>query len=96
MKKSEIQKVDQVIRAWLEDEPLMYERLLEVEALDALPQVLGVLYKFLGRSRIHDGVLYLTFNSSVVRTQISNNKAELLLRLNKVVGAELIREIVFL
>lgn len=74
----------------------MYERLLEVEALDALPQVLGALYKFLGRSRIHDGVLYLTFNSAVVRSQISNNKAELLLRLNKVVGAELIREIVFL
>ena len=54
MEKSEIQKVDQVIRAWLEDEPLMYERLLEVEALEALPQVLGPLYKFLGRSRIHD------------------------------------------
>lgn len=96
MEKSEIQKVDQVIRAWLEDEPLMYERLLEVEALEALPQVLGSLYKFLGRSRIHDGVLYLTFNSSVVRSQLSNNKAELLLRLNTAVGAELIRQIVFL
>ncbi|MCE8164275.1 DUF721 domain-containing protein [Porphyromonas gingivalis] len=96
MEKSEIQKVDQVIRAWLEDEPLMYERLLEVEALEALPQELGPLYKFLGRSRIHDGVLYLTFNSSVVRSQLSNNKAELLLRLNTAVGAELIRQIVFL
>ena len=96
MEKSEIQKVDQVIRAWLEDEPLLSERLLEVEALEALPQVLGPLYKFLGRSRIHDGVLYLTFNSSVVRSQLSNNKAELLLRLNTAVGAELIRQIVFL
>ena len=96
MEKSEIQKVDQVIRAWLEDEPLMYERLLEVEALEALPQGLGPLYKFLGRSRIHDGVLYLTFNSSVVRSQLSNNKAELLLRLNTAVDAELIRQIVFL
>lgn len=96
MKKSQIQEVGQVIRAWLEEEPVMHEHLLEVEALDQLPNVLGPLYSFLGKSRLNDGVLYLTFNSSVVRTQLSSCKAELIQRLNTSVKAELIREIVFL
>ncbi len=95
MKQSEIQEVSRVIRSWLEEEPQIHERLLEVEALNALPKALGPLCQYIGRSRIHDGVLYLTFNSSVVRSQLAAGKQELATRINGIIGAELIREIVF-
>ena len=57
------------------------------------PQVMGETVQQLTRSvEVKDGMLYVRVNSAALKTQLFENRFELVRKLNEAVGAEVIRD----
>ena len=66
---------------------------LEVQVEEAWPQVMGDVVTRLTRSvEVKEGVLYVRVNSAALKTQLFENRFELVRKLNEAVGAEAIRD----
>ena len=66
---------------------------LEVQVEEAWPQVMGDVVTRLTRSvEVKEGVLYVRVNSAALKTQLYENRFELVRKLNEAVGAEAIRD----
>ena len=65
---------------------------LEVQVVEAWPQVMGDVVTKLTRSvEVKDGVLIVRVNSAALKTQLFENRFELVRKLNEAVGAQAIR-----
>ncbi len=93
MKKSNSKPLSSIIRQWLEEEPEIHEQVLIASALNSLPKILGGLFQYVSSSNIHDSILYLKLNSSVLRQQLMMQKKVLIEKINAEVEVELIRDI---
>lgn len=66
---------------------------LEVQVEEAWPQVMGDVVTRLTRSvEVKEGVLYVRVNSAALKTQLFENRFELVRKLNEAVGAEAIKD----
>jgi len=66
---------------------------LEVQVVEAWPQVMGDVVNKLTRSvEVKDGVLIVRVNSAALKTQLFENRFELVRKLNEAVGAQAIRD----
>jgi predicted nucleic acid-binding Zn ribbon protein len=66
---------------------------LEVQVVEAWPQVMGDVVTKLTRSvEVKDGVLIVRVNSAALKTQLFENRFELVRKLNEAVGAQAIRD----
>ena len=69
------------------------QSVLEVQVEEAWPRVMGDVVNRLTRSvEVKDGVLYVRVNSAALKTQLFENRFELVSKLNQVVGATVIRD----
>jgi hypothetical protein len=72
------------------------KKLNEKHLIDAWPKVLGVnINMYTSELFIKNRVLYVTLTSSVLRHDLFLSREEIKLSLNRVVGAELIKDIIF-
>lgn len=66
---------------------------LEVQVEEAWPRVMGETIAHLTRSvEVKDGMLIVHVNSAALKTQLFENRFELVRKLNEAVGAEAIRD----
>lgn len=66
---------------------------LDVQIEEVWPQVMGDVVNRLTRSvEVRDGVLYVRVNSAALKTQLFENRFELVRKLNEAVGAKAIRD----
>jgi predicted nucleic acid-binding Zn ribbon protein len=66
---------------------------LEVQVVEAWPQVMGDVVTKLTRSvEVKDGILIVRVNSAALKTQLFENRFELVRKLNEAVGAQAIRD----
>lgn len=66
---------------------------LEVQVVEAWPHVMGDVVTKLTRSvEVKDGVLIVRVNSAALKTQLFENRFELVRKLNEAVGAQAIRD----
>lgn len=66
---------------------------LEVQVEEAWPKVMGDIVTKMTRSvEMKDGMLIVRVNSAALKTQLFENRFELVRRLNEAVGAEVIRD----
>lgn len=93
MNRDETLSLAQLMRRMLEEEPDMHEHLLEIRAREVLPEILGGLYKTIGRVDIREGVLYMQVHSAGVKHALTLERGKFIRRINDAVQAELIREI---
>jgi len=95
MKNREAEKMDRLVDLVLRHTPL-YHKMKEQLAVAAWKDVVGEMINFrTKRIWINNGILYLAFDSSVIRNEISMIKESLIIKLNSKVGLNVIRDIVF-
>jgi len=69
------------------------QSVLEVQIEDVWPQVMGDVVTNLTRSvEVKNGVLIVRVNSAALKTQLFENRFELVRKLNDAVGAQVIRD----
>ena len=69
------------------------KNLLEVQVEEAWSKVMGDVVTGLTRSvEVTDGVLFVRVNSAALKTQLFENRFELVRKLNEAVGAPVIRD----
>lgn len=94
MKRSETITLGQAFSALLQESPDLHEHLLEHQAKEHLPRLLGPLWPHISSVSINDGVLRLQSHSAAVRQGIILSKNNLINQVNTTIGAELIRDLV--
>lgn len=94
MKRSETVSIGEAFRHLLSEEPEMHERLLEMQAIQALPRIFGAMHRYLGTCTIQSGILYMQVHSGAIKQSIMLDKSILVERINQEIGAELLRDIV--
>jgi len=69
------------------------QSVLDVQIEEVWPQVMGDVVNRLTRSvEVRDGVLYVRVNSAALKTQLFENRFELVRKLNEAVGAKAIKD----
>ena len=69
------------------------QSVLDVQIEEVWPKVMGETVKRLTRSIVvRDGVLYVRVNSAALKTQLFENRFELISKLNEAVGAPALRD----
>lgn len=95
MRKRNTESLREVINQVLKTNHLD-KKLNEKHLIDAWPKVLGEnINMYTSELIIKNRVLYVTLSSSVLRHDLFLSREEIKLSLNRVVGAELIKEIIF-
>lgn len=81
-----------VLVAYLRESGLE-QSVLEVQVEEVWPQVMGDIVTKLTRSvEVKDGMLIVRVNSAALKTQLFENRFELVRKLNEAVGAEVIKD----
>jgi len=94
MKRSNTEKIGDVIRAYLE-EMNIDRKLREVSLVNEWEDLVGVIIaKRTDKLYIRDGILYIHVRSSVVRNELMMIREVIIKALNDRAGEELIRDIV--
>ena len=69
------------------------QQVLEVQMEEVWPSVMGETVAKLTRSvEVKNGMLYVKVNSAALKTQLFENRFELVRKLNEAVGAQVIRD----
>lgn len=69
------------------------QQVLEVQMEEIWPSVMGETVAKLTRSvEVKNGMLYVKVNSAALKTQLFENRFELVRKLNEAVGAQVIRD----
>jgi predicted nucleic acid-binding Zn ribbon protein len=94
MEKKEIRKIDSLLQQFVKANNL--ERgLAEYRLMKSWRELLGItIAKRTKALRIHNGKLYVTLHSSVVRNELAMIKDSLIPKLNEAAGMEVIDDIV--
>ena len=69
------------------------QSVMDVQIEEVWPRVMGATVKKLTRSvEVRDGVLYVHVNSAALKTQLFENRFELISKLNEAVGAPALKD----
>ena len=85
--KGEAISISQALVAYIRESGLE-QSVLDVQIEEVWPKVMGETVRKLTRSvEVRDGVLYVRVNSAALKTQLFENRFELIRKLNEAVGA---------
>lgn len=93
MRRSETLSLRQALGQLWDEDPELYERLLEQQLLDQLPEQLGTLARYLQEARIDEGILRLRMTSAIARQELNLRLEPLRQQLNATLHVELVRAI---
>jgi predicted nucleic acid-binding Zn ribbon protein len=84
--------IGEALVAYLRENDLE-QSVLDVQIEEVWPQVMGETVKKLTRSiEVKNGVLYVYVNSAALKTQLFENRFELIKKLNEAVGAPALKD----
>ena len=90
--KSEAISISQALVAYIRESGLE-QSVLDVQIEEVWPKVMGETVRKLTRSvEVRDGVLYVRVNSAALKTQLFENRFELIRKLNEAVGAPALKD----
>ena len=92
MTSTKTQSISDALVSYLRESGLE-QSVLDVQIEEVWPQVMGDVVTRLTRSvEVRDGVLYVRVNSAALKTQLFENRFEMVRKLNEAVGAKAIRD----
>ena len=95
MRKSNTEKLSQVIRNYIEENKLQ-AKLSEVDLIASWEELMGkTVASYTEELRISQGTLFVKTSSPILRNELLMMKEEIRKRLNEKAGVDLIRQIVF-
>ena len=84
--------ISQALVAYIRESGLE-QSVLDVQIEEVWPKVMGETVRKLTRSvEVRDGVLYVRVNSAALKTQLFENRFELIRKLNDAVGAPALKD----
>ncbi len=95
MRKSNTQSISSVLKSYVRENHLE-RKLNELDLIKSWEEVMGKLVaRYTGNIYIQNSTLFVETTSPVVRNELLMMKEEIRVRLNEVVGEELIKTIIF-
>ena len=95
MRKSNTQSISNVLKSYVQENNLE-RKLNELDLIKSWESVMGkTVSRYTGNLYIQNSTLFVETTSPVVRNELLMMKEEIRVRLNEVVGEELIKAIVF-
>lgn len=95
MRKSNTQSLSSVLKSYVRENNLE-RKLNELELIMSWETVMGkTVMRYTGKLSIQNSTLFVETTSPVVRNELLMMKEEIRVRLNEVVGEELIKQIIF-
>jgi len=95
MRKSNTQKLSDVLKNYVQENNLE-RKLSELDLIKSWESVMGkTMARYTQNLNIRNGPLFVETTSPVVRNELLMMKEEIRARLNEVVGAEIVKTIVF-
>ncbi len=92
MTSAKTQSISDALVSYLRESGLE-QSVLDVQIEEVWPQVMGDVVTRLTRSvEVRDGMLYVRVNSAALKTQLFENRFEMVRKLNEAVGAKAIRD----
>jgi hypothetical protein len=95
MRKSNTQSLSSVLKSYVRENNLE-RKLNELDLIKSWEVVMGkTVMRYTGKLSIQNSILFVETTSPVVRNELLMMKEEIRVRLNEVVGEELIKQIIF-
>lgn len=95
MRKSNTEKLGQVLRQYIEENKLQH-KLSEVDIIASWEELMGkTVASYTEELKISNGTLFVKTSSPLLRNELMMMKEEIRKRLNEKAGGELIRQIIF-
>ena len=95
MRKNNTQSISDVLRSYTKENKLD-RKLTELDLIKSWESVMGkTVARYTGNLYIQNNTLFVETTSPIVRNELLMMKEEIRLRLNEVVGVELIKQIIF-
>lgn len=95
MRKSNTQSISQVLKSYVHENKLE-RKLNELDLIKSWESVMGkMVARYTGNLYIQNNTLFVETTSPIVRNELLMMKEEIRVRLNEVVGEELIKTIIF-
>lgn len=96
MKRTNTQKIGEAFREFFQENPVLYQRMMEIRIRRAWSEVLGnTIMTYTKNVYVKDGVLHVTLTSSVLRNELMFSRDRLVKSLNDYAGSSVIRDIIF-
>ncbi len=93
MRKTNLMNIGVVIKKLMQN-PKLVDRLEKLDVLDIWKDIIGKdLEKYIAEARIKDNILYVKVKSSIVKNELSYKKTDLIKKINKKIGKEIIKDI---
>lgn len=95
MKRTNTQKIGEIIREFFEENSELYEKMMEIRIQRAWGEVLGPMVNQYTRNiYVRDEVLYVSLTSAVLRSELTLYSDKLVKSLNEYAGSTVIRKII--
>ena len=96
MKRKNAQSIGELLQDFYRENPELRQKILEIRVQRAWGEMLGTMVMNTTRNLyVKNRILYVSLNSSVLRSELILNKERLLIGLNKYVEADFLLDIVF-
>jgi len=96
MRKRNTESIGEVLRQYFEENPFFKRKLAESRAVTGWSQLLGpMISSYTGNIYLRNGVLYVSLNSSVLRSELLMAKDRLITKLNEHAGMYVVNDIIF-
>lgn len=88
MRRTNVQPIGEILRDFFEDNPEIYEKIMEVRIERTWPKILGPMaQQYISLMYVRDRILYAYMKSAVLRTELLYCKDKLRDSINKELGS---------
>jgi hypothetical protein len=95
MKRNNSQKLGDLLRDFFEENPELYDKMMEIRIQRSWKEVLGpMVMQYTRTVYVRDKVLYVYLTSSVLRSELILCREKLIKSLNEYAGSSVIKDIV--
>ncbi|WP_029905251.1 DUF721 domain-containing protein [Prevotella sp. 10(H)] len=96
MRKRNTESIGEVLRQYFEENPFFRRKLAESRAVTGWSQLLGsMINSYTTNIYLRNGTLYVSLNSSVLRSELLMAKDKLITKLNEHAGMYVVNDIIF-